>query len=108
MRKIDADHMLLRLSKPKNAAEAVIYEAWINFINEEESVEEPIDWVASTKEKRTKDCHSISHGYKCSKCGQWEELKSRYCKGCGGHFDGKIEKINEKVWRFNNGNRRKS
>lgn len=99
MRKIDADHLLSRLGKPTNKAEAVIYEAWINFINEEATIDEPIEWIPSDKEKKTRYCHSISHGFRCSKCGQWEELTSRYCKGCGGHFDGEVEKINDKVWR---------
>ena len=52
-----------------------------------------IQWLPAKREKRTKDCHSISNGVKCSRCGCFQELPSRFCKDCGGHFDGELVKV---------------
>ena len=61
-----------------------------------------IQWIESRKERRTKDCHTVSYGVKCSRCGCFQDSPSRFCKDCGGRYDGELTKKSEKrfsLWR---------
>ena len=95
----DAEHMKSRLRNPQNEQEKVIFDGIIEFIDSEPDANDEIQWLPDKRERRSKDCHSISHGFKCDHCGNFESEKKRYCSGCGGHFNGEIIKKTERIWR---------
>ena len=49
-----------------------------------------IIWIPAKRERRTKDCHSISHGVECSRCRKFQTYETRFCGDCGGKFNGEL------------------
>ena len=91
MRKVDADHMKQRIDTPNNEQERIIAEALVKFIDSEQDCQDDIiQWLPTKREKRTRDCHSVSYGVECSKCRHFESEATRYCSLCGGKYDGVI------------------
>ena len=50
-----------------------------------------IEWNESTFESHTANTSCTIKGYVCSNCGKFEQIKSRYCRDCGGRYEGEIK-----------------
>lgn len=100
MRKIDADHMKSRLNEPKTKEEAEMVKILIEFIDSEETVEEPpIMWFPAMKKRHTRDCNTIRYGFECSRCKNFQDVLTRHCSECGGKYDGELIYHNSKRFR---------
>lgn len=89
MRKVDADHMKQRIDTPTNEQERIIAEALVKFIDDEQDCQDDIiRWIPAKRERKTKDCHSISYGVECSVCRNFESETKRFCSSCGGRYNG--------------------
>jgi hypothetical protein len=49
-----------------------------------------IQWLPAKRERRTKDCHSISNGVECNRCRKFQTYPTRFCGDCGGKFNGEL------------------
>lgn len=54
-----------------------------------------IQWIPSKRERKLKNCHAITFGVECSRCKCFQEYESRFCKDCGGKYDGILPKFNK-------------
>lgn len=51
-----------------------------------------IEWNNARYEVNSKVGQTIMLGFSCSECGTFSQVKSRYCRECGGKYDGSIKK----------------
>lgn len=103
MRKVDADHMKQRIDTPNNEQERIIAEALVKFIDDEPDCKDSsIQWLPTKRERKTKDCHSISYGVECSVCRNFESEAKRFCSSCGGRYNGVLvdKKLLGRVRRY--------
>lgn len=49
-----------------------------------------IEWNESTFESHSPNCYVKIIGFSCSNCGKFEQIKGRYCRCCGGKYEGEI------------------
>ena len=96
-RLIDAEHLRSRLSEEINNGDVFAFMIDTEPTACEDAKVEPIEWIPTKRERRTRDCHSITNGVECSKCRTFEEYPSRFCKGCGGIFQGELPQFVEKM-----------
>ena len=100
MRTIDADHLYGRLNLPSNDEEAELFEIFKMILDTEPTViqedeEKKITWIPARREKDAKGCHAVTYGVECNRCKGFQFVPSRYCKDCGGRFDGNLDVINK-------------
>ena len=63
-------------------------------------MENEIQWLNAKKEIKSKNCHTVRHGVKCNRCGCFQDSPSRFCKDCGGKFNGELPNKNFKERLF--------
>lgn len=108
MRLGDLDHLRSRVAS-EAGKELVNGDVFAFMIDTEPTIEkdrneEPIEWIPTKREHRTKNCHSLTSGVECSNCKTFEEYPVRFCKGCGGRFNGElpefVNKLNKRYRRI--------
>lgn len=57
--------------------------------------ENAILWLKATRERRTSTVHAITYGVECSRCRCFQEYETRFCKDCGGRYDGPLPIFNK-------------
>lgn len=89
MRLGDLDHLRNRVTNGECNGDALdLVDTEPTVIIDDEN--NKIRWIPSQRERRTKDCHSISHGVECSRCRKFQTYETRFCGDCGGYFDGEL------------------
>lgn len=51
-----------------------------------------IEWNNARYEVNSKIGQTIMLGFSCSECGAFSQVKSRFCRECGGKYDGSVKK----------------
>lgn len=51
-----------------------------------------IEWNNAKYEVHSKIGQTVYLGFGCSNCGTFSQVKSRFCRECGGRYDGNVKK----------------
>lgn len=62
-----------------------------------------IEWNNAKYETYSKIGQTIMLGFSCSNCGAFSQVKSRFCRECGGRYDGSVKKDVADANNFNFG-----
>ena len=103
MRSIDADHLRTRAENGEcNGNVLDLIDTEPTLITDNDNL---ISWIPTTRERKTKLVHAVSHGVECSRCRCFIIYERRFCPDCGGRFNGKLPIVNKYAERkFGGGN----